>query len=129
MATWIKTEEKMTQKNERRKYPRVKDKSISIKLSGDGFDTITQSLDVSASGIYCKTTKHIPLMSKVQIVLTLHGKDSAANSTLDVEGIVVREHPVIENGRIHHYDLAIFFDSLLPQQRKKLTQYIQQKAG
>jgi c-di-GMP-binding flagellar brake protein YcgR len=118
----------MKQKQERRKHPRIKDKDVSIKLSGDGFDTITQSLDISASGIYCKVTKHVPLMSRVQLALSLPAKSDTGNSTLDVEGIVVREHPVIENGRIHHYDLAIFFDSLLPRERKKLVQYINQKA-
>lgn len=119
----------MVQREERRRYPRVKDENISIKLSGDGVSTITQSLDVSASGIYCKVTKHIPLMSRVQLVLTLPGKDDDSDpATLDVEGIVVREHPVIENGRVHHYDLAIFFDSLLPKHRRKLTQYINQKS-
>jgi hypothetical protein len=125
----MKTEEKMSGKTERRKYPRIKDKNISIKLSSEGVDTITQSLDVSASGIYCKVKKHIPLMSRVQLVLNLPGKkDQAGPSNIDVEGIVVREHPVIENGRVHHYDLAIFFDSLLPKHRKKLIQYINQKA-
>ena len=119
----------MADKAERRKYPRVKDKNISIKLSSEGVDTITQSLDVSASGIYCKVKKHIPLMSRVQLVLTLHGKDGQSGiSNMDVEGIVVREHPVIENGRVHHYDLAIFFDSLLPKHRKKLAHYISQKS-
>ncbi|MGB2598841.1 MAG: PilZ domain-containing protein [Candidatus Omnitrophota bacterium] len=119
----------MVERKERRKYPRVKDKNISIKLSGEGFDTITQSLDVSASGIYCKVKKHIPLMSRVQIVLTLPVKGDPSNPTsLDVDGIVVREHPVIENGRVHHYDLAIFFDSLLPRHRKKLVQYINQRS-
>jgi c-di-GMP-binding flagellar brake protein YcgR len=119
----------MAEKKERRRFPRVKDENISIKLSGEGFDTITQSLDVSASGIYCKVTKHIPLMSRVQLMLTLPGKDSASDTTtMDVEGIVVREHPVIKNGRVHHYDLAIFFDSLLPRHRRKLIQYINQKA-
>ncbi|MGB2629680.1 MAG: PilZ domain-containing protein [Candidatus Omnitrophota bacterium] len=119
----------MAEKKERRKYPRVKDDNIAIKLSGDGFDTITQSLDVSASGIYCKVSKHIPLMTRVRLVLTLPGKNSDSDpDTMDVEGIVVRGHPVIQNGRVHHYDLAIFFDSLLPRHRKKLIHYIGQKS-
>ena len=119
----------MGQKEERRKHPRVKDENIAIKLSGDGVDTITQSLDVSASGIYCKVTKHIPLMTRVRILLTLPGKSPDSDpDTMDVEGIVVREHPVIENGRVHHYDLAIFFEALLPKHRKKLAHYISQKS-
>lgn len=118
----------MSQKHERRKYPRIKDKNISIKLSSEGFTTITQSLDVSASGIYCKVKDHIPVMTRVQLKLSLPGKTKKASSaTMDIDGVVVREHPVIKNGKVEHYDLAIFFNTLLPKERKKLVQYIESK--
>ncbi|MCK4852259.1 MAG: PilZ domain-containing protein [Candidatus Omnitrophica bacterium] len=118
----------MTQKKERRKYPRIKDKDISVKLEGEGFSTITQSLDVSASGIYCKVVERIPLMTRLQIVLSLPAKDRSSGSTnMDIEGVVVREHPVMKDGRVEHYDVAIFFNTLMPKERKKLTQYISRK--
>ncbi|MDD3088696.1 MAG: PilZ domain-containing protein, partial [Candidatus Omnitrophica bacterium] len=79
---------------ERRKFPRIKDKEIAVKLSGEGFNTITQSLDVSASGIYCKVDRRIPLMTRVQLALVIPGKTSSHANTLKVEGVVVREHPV-----------------------------------
>ena len=109
---------------ERRKHPRIKDKDISVKLSGEGFNTITQSLDVSASGIYCKVARRIPLMTRVQLILALPGKNGGASENLHVDGVVVREHPVIKDGAIQHYDVAIFFDSLLPRERKLLADYI-----
>lgn len=114
---------------ERRKYPRVQDKNISIKFAGDGFDTITQSLDVSASGIYCKVNKRIPLMTRVQLVLVLPAKGGSGATNLQVDGVVVREHPVIKDGTVQHYDVAIFFDSLMPKERKILSDYIATRAA
>lgn len=112
---------------ERRKHPRIKDNDISVKLSGDGFDTITQSLDVSASGIYCKIDRRMPLMTRVQLMLVIPGKQGAAPINLNIDGVVVREHAVLKEGVVQHYDVAIFFDSLMPKERKLIADYIESK--
>ena len=78
----------MVQRKERRRYPRIKDKDIGVKLSGEGFDTISQSLDVSASGIYCKVKERIPMMTRLQIVLSLPGKSKSSSRKMDIEGVV-----------------------------------------
>ncbi|MDP8299522.1 MAG: PilZ domain-containing protein [Candidatus Tantalella remota] len=114
----------MPERIERRKHPRIKDPNISIQLSGDGFNTISQSLDVSASGVYCKVAEHIPLMTIVQVVLSLPGRKGAAPKTMNLDGVVVREHSVKKNGRIQHYDIAIFFNTLMPKERRALVKYI-----
>jgi hypothetical protein len=119
----------MVKKIERRKYPRIKRGDISVKLSGEGFDTISQSLDVSASGLYCKVSERIPLMSRVQIVLSLpNDKIPSSPIVLKVDGVVVREHSVVKDGRVEHYDLAIFFDALEESKKKKLVRYIENNA-
>jgi len=119
----------MERKVERRRFPRIKDKNISVKLSGDGVDTITQSLDVSASGIYCKVDRHMPLMTRVQIVLYLPGKTkSSAPITMNLDGVVVREHPVMTEGKVQYHDVAIFFNTLTPKERKQLVQYIDKRS-
>jgi hypothetical protein len=119
----------MERKVERRRFPRIKDKNISVKLSGDGVDTITQSLDVSASGIYCKVDRHMPLMTRVQIVLSLPGKTkSSAPITMNLDGVVVREHPVMTEGKVQYYDVAIFFNTLTLKERKQLVQYIDKRS-
>lgn len=118
----------MTQKEERRRFPRIKDKDISVQLTGEGFGAITKSLDVSASGIYCKVTERIPLMTRLGIVLSFPAQKKPSTSiTLNIEGIVVREHPVMKDGRVEHYDVAIFFNSLMPKERELLSRYISQK--
>ncbi|MFH1847480.1 MAG: PilZ domain-containing protein [Candidatus Omnitrophota bacterium] len=118
----------MGEKVERRRYPRIRDENVSVKLSGEGFNTITQSLDISASGVYCKVSQKIPLMTRVQVMLVIPGKTgSAASRTMNVDGVVVREHPVKKDGKIQHYDVAIFFNTLMPKERKILMQYIERK--
>ncbi|MBF0216460.1 MAG: PilZ domain-containing protein [Candidatus Omnitrophica bacterium] len=110
---------------DRRRYPRIKDKGISIQFKGDGFDAITQSLDVSASGIYCKIEKSIPLMTRLEIVLALPDPGQKGGVViLNVEGVVVREHPVIRDGKIVHYDVAIFFNALTLEERELIVNYI-----
>lgn len=119
----------MSQRVERRKHPRLKDKNISIKLSGEGVNPITQSLDVSASGVYCKVDSKIPLMTRVKITLSLPAvKGGPGALTMDLDGVVVREHPVKKEGKIEHYDIAIFFNTLMPRERMELMEYINSRA-
>lgn len=120
----------MSDSNERRSHKRIKDQDISVKLSGEGFSAITQSLDVSASGLYCKVENKIPVMTRLKIALSVPPcKNGASARTITVEGVVVREHPVYDDGQVHHYDVAIFFDSISPRNKKVLNQYISQKSS
>ena len=102
---------------ERRTFPRIKDEGLSLRLNAGDFDTTTHTLNISASGIYCKVDREIPLMSRVRVALMLP-------EMLEVDGVVVREHPVIIDGAIKHYDIAIFFDSLSPKSRDMIQDYI-----
>lgn len=113
---------------ERRVHPRVHDETLSLKLNAGTFDTMTHTLNVSASGIYCKLDREIPLMSRVKLVLMMPdpAKEGRASS-LEVEGVVVREHPVIIDGKVKHYDAAIFFDSLSVKDRELISQYVARK--
>ena len=111
---------------ERRTFPRIHDEQLSLKLETGDFDIITHTLNVSASGIYCKIDKEIPIMSRVRIKLMVPDalKSDKATKELDVDGVIVREHPVIIDGVIKHYDAAIFFDNLSPKNREVIQNYI-----
>ena len=114
---------------ERRSFPRVRDEGLALRLEAGNFDAVTHTLDISASGIYCKIDKEIPLMSRVKIKLMVPDmeKTEKAAKELDVEGVVVREHPVIIDGVIKHYDAAIFFDNLSAKHREVIQEYISSK--
>jgi hypothetical protein len=121
----------MVQNAERRTYPRITDEKVSLKLRADQFDaTISQSLNISASGVYCKVDKDIPLLSRVMIVLMLPVEGAGAKNKMkkiETEGVVVRAHPVIENGKILHYDVAVFFDNLSSRDRENIKEYVSKK--
>ena len=114
---------------ERRTFPRVRDEGLALKLNLGDFDTMTHTLDISASGIYCKIDKEIPLMSRVRLKLMVPDSSMTdkAPKELDVDGVVVREHPVIIDGVIRHYDAAIFFDNLSEKNREIIQDYISSK--
>jgi len=118
----------MVEDNERRKYPRVRDNRISLKVKAASFDsTISQSLNISASGVYCKVDKEVPLLSRVKIILMLPidaKTDGGKMAKIETEGVVVREHPVIVDGNVIHYDVAIFFDSLSVKDRESIKVYV-----
>ena len=111
---------------ERRTYPRVSDDNVALQLKIDQFDVITHTLNISASGVYCKISNQLPLMSKVKLVLIFPDPGGAEDKrkTIDVTGVVVREHPVIINGEVKHYDVAIFFDSLSAHEKEMISQYV-----
>ena len=115
---------------ERRKFPRVKDEGLSLKLRLDDFDAITHTMNISSSGVYCKLDKELPLMSRVRLMLMI--PDPAKEGTvrdLEVNGVVVRQHPVIINGIIKHYDVAIFFEDLSEKDKDTIAGYIKRKGG
>ena len=107
---------------ERRIFPRIDDQGLSLELKTGDFDTITHTMNISASGLYCKIDREIPLMSRVNLMLML--PDSKG---VEVSGVVVREHPVIIDGVTKHYDVAIFFDDLSSKNREAISSYISNK--
>ena len=119
----------MAKKDDRRSFPRIKDEGLALKLNTGEFDIITHTLNISASGIYCKTDRELPIMSRVKLILMLpeSSKDEKATKGIEVTGVVVREHPVIIEGRIKHYDVAIFFENLSARHRKIISDYISRK--
>jgi len=114
---------------ERRKFPRIHDEGLSLKLDADGFGVMTHTTDISASGIYCKIGKEVPLMSRVKLTIMIphKGVEDKTPSPLEVDGVVVREHPVIIDGAVKHFDVAIFFDSLSEKDKSIIQGYIDKR--
>jgi c-di-GMP-binding flagellar brake protein YcgR len=120
-------------RKEKREYPRLKDDRISLKVKSGDIDAITKTLDISASGVYCKVENEIPLMSRIKILLILPNPDKkeigeSKTISVDTDGVVVREHPVIVDGKIDHYDVAIFFDNISTVDREAILNYINHRA-
>ena len=124
----------MSKGKEKRKYQRLKDEHISLKVKSGDIDIITKSLDISASGVYCKLEKEIPVMSRIKVTLIVPKakKDASSGSLrpvkIQTDGVAVREHPVIVGGEISHYDVAVFFENISAKDREILLEYIDQRA-
>ena len=114
---------------ERRVAKRIKDEELLLKIIIGGFDTSTHTINISSSGLYCKVGKDMPLMSRVKLMVMIPGssKNEKESKGVEVEGVVVRAHPVIIDGEIKHYDVAIFFDSLESKTRDLIDNYIARK--
>ena len=115
----------MTTNAERRRYPRVSDDLVELTLATESYDSVVRTINISASGVYCKLDHEIPLMSRVKLALMIPDpKKAGKTGKVDTDGVVVREHPVIIDGKVKHYDAAIFFDDLTPEDREMIEQYI-----
>ena len=109
---------------ERRKYPRIA-KPLSIKLSDQEFDILTETNNISASGAYCPVNKPVDLMTKLSIVLLIpiHKNKTRTIKKISCCGVVVRCEYVTENGK-YPYRIAVFFNDLKDSERKALGSYI-----
>ena len=114
---------------ERRKFPRIHDEGLTLKLDAGDFGTMTHTTDISVSGLYCKIGSEVPLMSRVKLTIMVPDttKVDIALSPLEVDGVVVRQHPVIIDGVVKHFDVAIFFDNLSERDKNIIQGYIGKK--
>ena len=113
--------------NEKREKKRS-DVFIPVKIMGTDKAFATETMDISSSGIYCRTATALPLLSKVAISLVVplsqNGKKGA--KTIECRGTIVRTHPVMVDGKEVGHDVAIFFDEIKEGDKFLLTEYINQ---
>ena len=110
---------------ERRKHIRAK-RRIPLKIADKNFDIITDTADISTSGTYCRVTRLLPLMSKIEVVLLVPVKGNE-NQTKKIKckGVVVRAEPIIlKNTDKAHYNVAIFFTEVPKKDQKLLEAYV-----
>jgi PilZ domain len=107
---------------ERRIHPRL-DHKLPLSLAVNGFDFSTVSHNISSVGAYCHLDKYMPPFTKISVKLSLPNKGQAGKSTIvDCKGVVVRTEDESSGG----FNLAIFFNQIREDQRKKIAQYISQ---
>jgi hypothetical protein len=102
-------------KQERRSTPRI-EKEVPFKfteLDTSAKDLInTHSINISQHGVYCKTTRLIPVFTRVQILFELLSDSEENNGRkilLSCEGVVVRTE-LERRGAEKEYRIAIYFE-------------------
>ena len=114
---------KRLSKKERRLHPRLAH-NLPLKVAANGYDFSTTTENISCVGAYCRINKYVPPFTRVMIKLDLPVNDAEGNSKyqLDCKGVIVRSEDDSSGG----FNIAIFFNAIKDDQRKKISQYISQ---
>lgn len=106
---------------ERRLYPRI-EKSLPLEILANGYDFVTNTMNLSCVGVYCRVDKYIPPFTKITIKLMLPIASNRQNCEVECRGVVVRTEDEKQGG----FNIAIFFNEINGNQKKKISQYISQ---
>ncbi|MEO5988735.1 MAG: PilZ domain-containing protein [Candidatus Eisenbacteria bacterium] len=120
---------KKVTKRERRRSERV-DAKVSMRVEGthDGDSTqiVTESQNISSSGVYCMSSHYLPPLSRVQLTLVMPripGHDSA-QELLKCEGMVVRCELSKSRKHEHPYELACMFADMPGPRRQRIADFV-----
>ena len=118
---------------ERRRSARA-DASLSMRVEGrpqDGELTqiVTESQNISASGVYCTSPHYLAPLSKVALTIVLPSRARRAGlggpqRLLKCDGVVVRCLPVDGGARRNAFELACSFIALNPGHRELLEDFV-----
>ena len=111
------------QKSERRVHPRL-NLELPLKVAANGYDFATSTMNVSCLGAYCRIARYVPPFTKVLVKLSLPIATKIGNKNNNVEcnGVIVRTEDELSGG----YNIAIFFNHIKEEQRKKISEYLNQ---
>ncbi|NIM19807.1 MAG: hypothetical protein GTO51_06130 [Candidatus Latescibacteria bacterium] len=113
---------------ERRRAVRIPAKlALQIKISGKDCAE-AESINVSANGVYFTSPTYIPVLTKLEIELTLPapGEEEGVRPGRNVtcEGVVVRTEPEEEAPKTTRYEIACYFTSIAEEDKDYLDTYI-----
>jgi hypothetical protein len=88
---------------------------------------VTESQNISSSGVYCHASHYLAPLSKVQITIILPrvpGGETNGQELLKCDGIVVRCDQRKADHSDTPYELACMFTGLDPTMRKRLEEFV-----
>ena len=108
--------------DERRRSPRLQS-NVPVKIICDNGDIVTQTINISRSGVYCIVNKPVEMMSKLKVCLLIPLKKLGKASTkkINCEGIVVRSEPVAGS---KSYNVAVFFNDITQRDADCIADYV-----
>ena len=85
---------------------------------------LTESQNISASGVYCMSDHYLAPLSKVALTIVLPRLGGRSGQELiKCDGIVVRCQPPRENGE-RHFELACMFSGLDDVRRRQIDEFV-----
>lgn len=110
---------------ERRKHPRVSE-AVPCHVTAGNSSFITQTRNVSCTGVLCHLAKPLPFMTQLSIVLQVPSSTPQIPSApICCTGVVVRQAPC-EEPQGAGYLTAIFFSKLQTEDRKRIAEFVLQ---
>ena len=108
--------------DDRRRDPRV-DQNIPLKIFHEDGDIVTETANISRSGVYCRVGKYIEPMTKFKINFLLPVKKNGKPSSkkISCEGAVVRIEKIAGSGE---FNLAIFFNNITQRDAESIADYV-----
>jgi len=88
---------------------------------------VTESQNISASGVYCHASHYLAPLSKVQLTIILPrvpGGPANVQELLKCDGIVVRCEQRVTDRTGTPYELACMFTALEPGSRRRLEEFV-----
>jgi hypothetical protein len=117
-------------KVERRTSTRA-DASLSMRVEGEPTNgaltqIVTESQNISSSGVYCSSPHYLAPLSKVALTIVLPNQKSTqgAQRLLKCDGVVVRCMPTGAASRPEGFQLACSFIGLDPRHRLLLDDFV-----
>ncbi len=109
---------------ERRNSIRI-DENLPFKIGHQGYDIQATTLNISSHGVMCTVEKDIPIMTQLEVGLSLPGLGkSSKGKVFQTRGVVVRKEKDPASG---HYFIAIFFSEMKPKAREILYEFIENR--
>jgi hypothetical protein len=110
----------MKSAKERRIHPRLEHK-LPFSVAVNGYDFSTTTHNISCVGAYCHLDKYIPPFTKISVKLSLPARgQESGNVTVECKGVVVRSEDESGGG----FNIAIFFNQLREEERRKIAAYV-----
>jgi hypothetical protein len=123
-------QKKAVRRRERRRMSRA-DAQLSMRVEGSGAGgalapIVTESRNISGSGIYCLSPHYVAPLSKVAVTIVLPGLPGRTprQRLLKCEGLVVRCLHQATAGRDRSYELACSFLDLKDDSRQLLDEFV-----
>ena len=107
---------------ERRRSPRAEG-NIPVKISSSEFDLVTETKNLSKSGVYCRVNKYIEPMTKLRmhLLFSFKKKNKIANKKISCDGVIVRSEAIPGND---YFNVAIYFSDINSRDAEYISDFI-----
>jgi c-di-GMP-binding flagellar brake protein YcgR len=107
---------------ERRRYPRVSN-NVPLKIFSPDADLVTETKNISCSGVFCRISRYLEPMTKLKVVLLLPVRKNGRIATKKIScgGVVVRTENILNEEGFH---TAIFFNDIQPKDSRFIADFV-----